>query len=145
ENLHYLLRTPFRYPPLQWGSRFGRIFEPSIFYGGCSVDVTLVESAYYRFILFQSISNPLNRSLRSQHTLFSVNYQTDKGVRLHDAPFDEHINLIAHPLDYSYSQRLGTAMRKSGVKVFEYPSARDENKAVCVGLFTEEAFSSTTP
>ena len=24
ETLHYLLKTPFRYPPLRWGSRFGR-------------------------------------------------------------------------------------------------------------------------
>ena len=25
EDFHYLLKTPFRYPPLKWGSRFGRI------------------------------------------------------------------------------------------------------------------------
>lgn len=31
DHLHYLLKTPFRYPPLKWGSRFGRTFEPSIF------------------------------------------------------------------------------------------------------------------
>lgn len=145
ENLHYLLKTPFRYPPLKWGSRFGRVFEPSIFYGGCSVDVTLIESAYYRFILFQSISNPLNRSLRSQHTLFSVNYKTDKGVRLQNAPFEAHINLISHPFDYSHSQRLGTAMRNSGVEAFEYPSARAKGNAVCAGLFTGNGFSSTSP
>ena len=45
---HYLLSTPFRYPPLKWGSRFGAVHEPSIFYGGSTVDVTLAESAYYR-------------------------------------------------------------------------------------------------
>ena len=145
EHLHYLLKTPFRYPPLQWGSRFGRIFEPSIFYGGCSVDVTLTESAYYRFVFLQSISNPLDRSIRSQHTLFSVGYKTDKGVRLQDKPFDAHLELISHPFDYSHSQRLGTAMRESGVEVFEYPSARAKDNAACVGLFTGDGFSSTQP
>ncbi len=28
-RLHYLLRTPFRYPPLPWGSRFGQRHEPA--------------------------------------------------------------------------------------------------------------------
>lgn len=145
EHLHYLLKTPFRYPPLKWGSRFGRVFEPSIFYGGCSIDATLVESAYYRFLFWQSMSTPLKKTLRSQHTLFSVDYKTDKGVRLQDAPFDAHIELIAHPLDYSHAQQLGTAMRVSGVKVFEYPSARAKDKAVCVGLFTEKTFGGICP
>ena len=29
EGLHYLLATPFRYPPLRHGSRFGNRFEPA--------------------------------------------------------------------------------------------------------------------
>jgi hypothetical protein len=33
ERLHYLLATPFRYPPLRHGSRFGGRFEPSLLYG----------------------------------------------------------------------------------------------------------------
>ena len=53
---HYLLSTPFRYPPLQWGSRFGGIHEPSLFYGGVSIAVTLAESAYYRFIFWKSMA-----------------------------------------------------------------------------------------
>jgi hypothetical protein len=31
-HLHYLLATPFRYPPLRHGSRFGRRSEPALFY-----------------------------------------------------------------------------------------------------------------
>ena len=30
-RLHYLLSTPFRYPPLRHGSRFGGRDEPSLF------------------------------------------------------------------------------------------------------------------
>ena len=33
EHLHYLLATPFRYPPLKHGSRFGTRSAPSLFYG----------------------------------------------------------------------------------------------------------------
>src|SRR5690349_12503378 len=35
--LHYLLTTPFRYPPLQYGSRFGKTFEQGLFYGSLNL------------------------------------------------------------------------------------------------------------
>ena len=43
-GLHYLLATPFRYPPLPYGSRFGSRFEPSLFYGARSASTALAES-----------------------------------------------------------------------------------------------------
>ncbi len=150
DHLHYLLKTPFRYPPLKWGSRFGRTFEPSIFYGGCSVDVTLAESAYYRFVFWYSMDGkPIKNTIRSEHTLFSVGYHSHKGVRLQSPPFDMHLDLIAHPTNYSHAQQLGTTMRNDGVEVFEYPSARARDyansHATCVGLFTADAFSQNSP
>lgn len=48
ETLHYLLSTPFRYPPLRWGSRFGARSEPSLFYGSLETVTVLWEAAYYR-------------------------------------------------------------------------------------------------
>ncbi len=33
ETLHYLLATPFRYPPLPHGSRFSIVHKPSLYYG----------------------------------------------------------------------------------------------------------------
>src|SRR3546814_9169694 len=79
---HYLLKTPFRYPPLPWGSRFGRTHEPGIFYGGGSVGTTLAESAYYRFVFWHSMDAPPPKAqIHSQHTLFSVGYKTPQGVR----------------------------------------------------------------
>ena len=146
DHLHYLLKTPFRYPPLKWGSRFGRTFEPSIFYGGCSVEVTLAESAYYRLVFWHSMDGkPPKPILRSAHTLFSVGYQSALGVRLQSPPFDQHVNVIAHPTNYSPTQHLGTAMRNDGVQVFEYPSARASDHGPCVGLFSAEPFSQNSP
>lgn len=46
EHLDYLLATPWRYPPLTYGSRFGRRHERSLYYGGLSEQTTLAESAY---------------------------------------------------------------------------------------------------
>lgn len=146
EKLHYLLKSPFRYPPLKWGSRYGRTFEPSIFYGGCSVAVTLAESAYYRFVFLKSMQGtPVKSMIRSEHTLFSVGYKCKKGLRLQDVPFDRHLELLAHPKNYTYSQALGTSMREAGIEAFEYPSARDENHAACVGLFNPQYFTGNSP
>ena len=58
EHLHYLLASPFRYPPLNHGSRFGGRFEPSLFYGGRSKYAALCESAFYRFFFYYDMSVP---------------------------------------------------------------------------------------
>lgn len=145
DELHILLKAPFRYPPLQWGSRFGRTHEPSIFYGGCSVDATLAELAYYRFVYLMDIDTQFEESLQSQHTMFSIGYQSEKGIRLQDPPFDQHHDLIAHPSNYSHAQQLGAEMRVAEVEVFEYPSSRAADHAPCVGIFTPGNFTQNYP
>ncbi len=51
-GLHYLLYTPFRYPPLRHGSRFGRRHERALWYGAEELDTALAEVAYYRLLFF---------------------------------------------------------------------------------------------
>lgn len=146
ERLHYLLRTPFRYPPLPWGSRFGRAHEPALCYGGCSVPVTLAEVAYYRCVFWQSMSAPpAAPSIRTEHTLFSARYSTAAGVALHSPAFEVFAEMLRHPADYTQTQALGTAMREAGVAAVEYTSARDPERGRCVGLFTPNAFSERKP
>lgn len=143
---HYLLKTPFRYPPLTWGSRFGRRHEPSLFYGGADVEVVLAESAYYRFVFWASMdAQPVKCKILTEHTLFSVNYKSSKGVRLYAAPFDEYLADLTNLNNYLPCQLLGSAMRQAGVEAFEYQSARDPLQGVCVGLFTLKAFAEKRP
>lgn len=145
-DLHYLLKTPFRYPPLLWGSRFGRVHEPSLFYGGKTIDAALIESAYYRLVfLFSMKAEPPKRSLKSEHTVFSVKYSSDKGIRLQKPPFNAHKEQLTQKTNYSVCQNLGTDMRNAGVEVFEYYSARSENNDQCVALYSPNAFSQKTP
>src|SRR3954464_4226566 len=47
---HYLLSTPFRYPPLLHGSRFGARHERGIWYGSETRRTAFAEVAYYRFV-----------------------------------------------------------------------------------------------
>ena len=88
---------------------------------------------------------PIKNQIRSEHSLFSVDYQSQHGVSLHQAPFDNHEHGISSPTQYTKSQQLGSAMRASGVEAFEYPSARDPQKGICVGLFTARAFRHKHP
>ncbi|WP_328515313.1 RES family NAD+ phosphorylase [Marinobacterium marinum] len=146
DELHYLLKTPFRYPPLQWGSRFGSPHEPSLFYGGLDIGVTLAESAYYRFVFWYSIQGvPVKKRILTEHTLFSVDYVTSLGVQLQSEPFRQHRDRLIHPRQYADTQAAGIAMRQSGVEAFEYESARIHDCGDCVALFTPAAFVQTAP
>ena len=145
EALHYLLMTPFRYPPLRHGSRFGHRHEPSIFYGSLSTEATLAEAAYYRLVFRSGMETPPDSPIRSRHTLFRANYRTRHGLRLHRPPCRDKRSILTDPVDYGPTQALGGAMREAGVLAFEYPSARDPRGGINVGLFEPTALSSRSP
>ena len=75
-GLHYLLATPFRYPPLPWGSRFGSRFEPSLFYAARHVDTALAEGAFYRFVFWTGMQTPPPAPLHTRHTVFAPEIDT---------------------------------------------------------------------
>ncbi len=145
-GLHYLLSTPFRYPPLAHGSRFGSRFEPSLFYGGTTEYVTLCESAFYRFFfLLDNLNGPRHEKLQTQHTLFEFQYTTEMGVQLQHSPFTANEPQLRSPVSYDETQALGAAMRHEGVACFEYTSARDPAAGTNVALFEPDALACTRP
>ena len=123
ERLHYLLATPWRYPPLRHGSRFGSRGEPSLFYGGGGVSTMLAEAAFYRLVFLLDMTDPPD-ALRSQHTSFAARYRTEHGLRLQNPPFDAFADTLAHRDDYAEPQALGRALRAAGVEAFEFRSRR---------------------
>lgn len=145
DTQHYLLRTPFRYPPLRHGSRFGARSEPSLLYGSLSIMTMLAESAFYRFLFWHGMRIAPTRAITSQHTAFSARYKTLDGLKLHAPPFDRHRQVLTHPSDYSETQALGAQMRASNVQAFEFISARDPDAGKNVALFTPKALSSRKP
>jgi hypothetical protein len=145
EGLHYLLATPFRYPPLRRGSRFGTRAEPGILYGALAVPTALSEAAYYRLVFWHGMASPPPAPIVSQHTLFSARYRTERGVQLQLPPCEGHRGALAHPADYAATQAVGAAMRAAGVQAFEYRSARDPSGGLNVGLFGPEALASAKP
>lgn len=145
QGLHYLLSTPFRYPPLPWGSRFGRRFEPSLFYASRSPDTALAESAYYRLVFWSGMATPPPSPLETRHTLFAVALQATKGLRLQSPPFDEFAEALTDRGNYTRTQELGSALREAGIDAIEYRSARDPGDGVNVALFTPAALGARQP
>lgn len=146
EGLHYLLKTPFRYPPLRWGSRFGRVHEPALFYGATRIETVMAESAYYRFVLWDGMAlPPPSGRIRSEHSSFEARYQATQGLRLQAAPFSRYETVLIHPRDYRATQQLGSAMRAAGIEAFEYRSARCLQQGINVALYTAAAFRERQP
>lgn len=144
-GLHYLLATPFRYPPLPWGSRFGSRFEPSLFYASRSTATCLAESAYYRCVFWAGMAKPPPAPLETRHTLFSVPLRAQRALPLHQPPFADFAAVLTDRRDYSQTQALGTALRAAGIDAIEYTSARDPDAGCNVGLFTPAALGATKP
>jgi hypothetical protein len=144
-GLDYLLATPFRYPPLRHGSRFGRRHEQSLFYAACTRPVLLAESAYYRFVFWHGMAAPPPRPLRTQHTVFGVRVRADRAFRLDAPPFDEHRAILTSPTDYGATQALGSSLRAEGADALVYCSARDPGQGLAVALYTPGAFAEPRP
>lgn len=145
-RLHYLLATPFRYPPLKWGSRFGARHESSIFYGSQTIPTALAEAAYYRFLFWAGMAEPPPAGkLTTQHDVFSARYLARPGLRLQEAPFLGQSRHLTRPDRYAATQALGSAMRKRHIPGFEFTSARAAAGGINVGLFEPGALVSRRP
>src|SRR5688572_10544712 len=138
-RLHYLLATPFRYPPLRHGSRFGTRFDPGIWYGSDSRRTAFAEVAYYRLVFLEGSSADLDL-LTAQPTAFSARVRTARGVDLSSKAFAKARSAIASPAQYSATQALGADMRTAGVEVAKYPSARDREGGLNVAVFSPRVF-----
>jgi hypothetical protein len=111
-GLHYLLATPFRHPPLRYGSRFGTRAERGIFYAAEAQSTVFAEKAYYVLLFLEGTEadlSPLTRPL----TVFQVRIATKKGADLTQAPFDAFTDQISSPVSYRDSQPLGAAIHLS--------------------------------
>jgi hypothetical protein len=142
-GLHYLLATPFRHPPLRYGSRFGTRRERGIFYSAEAQSTVLAEKAYYVLLFLEGTEadiTPLMRPL----TLFQVRISTKKGADLTAEPFGPFVDEISSPTTYRTSQPLGASMREAGIAACRFQSARDPDEGANLGLF-EPVFTTKTP
>ena len=77
-GLHYLLFTPFRYPPLRHGSRFGTRAERGIWYGSRTRATAFAEKAYYLLLFLEGTAAELT-PLETDVSIFQAAYETRAG------------------------------------------------------------------
>lgn len=143
-RLHYLLFTPFRYPPLAHGSRFGSRWEPGIWYGAEALRSAFAEVAYYRLLFLEGTDADLG-TLETELTAFSVPIATSRGIDLASAAFERWRPQLASKTSYAATQPLGVAMREAGIEACRYHSARDEEAGVNVAVFSPRVFAAKRP
>lgn len=124
DTYHYLIATPFRYPPLKHGSRFGSREEHSFYYASEEVETCLAEAAYYRFVLFDGMESPYQEKVVSEHQYFSVRAQTTSAVDLASITDKDMQAVLTSKLDYNATQKIGTWLRNHGAKLIRFRSAR---------------------
>jgi hypothetical protein len=144
ERLHWLLSTPFRYPPLRYGSRFGTREQSGIWYGSDGAHAAFAESAYYRFV-FRAGTAARLPMMTLELTAFQVKLASARAVDLGRPPFAELESAISSKTSYEEAQALGLAMREAGVELFRYVSARDPLRGTNVGLFSPAPFGARRP
>lgn len=144
EGLDFLLFSPFRYPPLGRGSRFGSRHERALWYGSEQIETALAEVAYYRLLyLGGSTANLLpNRVAKSA---FQAVVRSRATIDLTRAPFDAHRATLCSKTDYTETRRLGTEMREAGVEMIRFTSTRDPKEGANIALFTPAAFALRNP
>ncbi len=139
---HYLIETPFRYPPLEYGSRFGSRFERSLFYGSHTVNAMLYESAYYAFYFWQALDTPFKKPIVSHKTSFEVRVKSASYIDLCLIQDNEMQMKLRSKTDYGFTQSIGSELRALGVDAFSYFSARSPNEDANMGVFNIDSIVS---
>lgn len=143
ERLHWLLFTPFRYPPLPSGSRFRSPVDPGVFYGADEQRTACAELGYWRWRLLLD-SPSLDAIDPMQQTLFKTPVR-GPAIDLRAPPHARQRKRWTDPLDYSACQQLAREAREAGVHIIRYESVRDPEHGGCAAVLTHTAFAATAP
>ncbi len=141
--LHYLLATPFRYPPSPHGSRFRGPADPGVFYGAEEVRTGCAEVGYWRW-RFLTDAPHLTRIDPVDMTAFRVHVDT-RAVDLRRAPFDRDAAVWTHRRDYGGTQAFGRVARAAQAGAIVYRSVRDPEDGTCAALLAPAAFAKRQP
>lgn len=143
-NYHYLLWTPFRYPPLKHGSRLGTPDRRGLWYGSEKIKTAFAEKAYYT-LLFREGSRADFGVFETPVTVFNVPIATSAGVDLTRSPFKEFESDLASPVSYAASHRVGRELRDLGAEVICFKSARCPEGGLNIAVTTIAVFQKRRP
>ncbi len=138
-DLHYLLATPFRYPPWASGSRFRAPTDPGVFYGAEERRTACAELGYWRW-RFLTDSAGLEHLGPVPHTVFRSRIDT-LAVDLRTKPFSRHARKWTDPDDYTATQAFARTARHARIGLVRYRSVRDPQKGGCGALLDAGGFT----
>ncbi len=142
-HLHYLMSTPFRYPPPVGGSRFRGETDPGVFYGAEEVDTCCAEVGHWR-LRFLHDAVDLTHIDPVRHTAFRVRLNTTS-IDLRVGAFAANRADWEHPDSYVATQLLARSVREAGIGCIRYRSVRDQNGGGCAAVVDPAAFERTQP
>jgi hypothetical protein len=142
-GLHYLLATPFRYPPSIRGSRFRAWPDPGVLYAALERRSACAEMGYWRW-RFVMDSEGLREIPASPQTLFQLGSR-GSALDLRQPPLDQRAALWTDPVDYAATQALGRAAREVDTALLLYRSVRDPESGTCVAVLRPGALRPKRP
>ncbi|MBF0392235.1 MAG: RES family NAD+ phosphorylase [Alphaproteobacteria bacterium] len=143
EGAHWLLFTPFRYPPPHHGSRFRGPLDPGVFYGAEDVRAACAELGFWRWRFLMESPSLAGIDPRPQ-TVFRAAVAT-LTVDLRRAPFDRDRARWVDPASYEATQDLARTAREGGIGAILYQSVSDPGQGGCGAVLALDAFAQGTP
>jgi hypothetical protein len=141
--LHWLLYTPFRYPPLPTGSRFRGPADPGVWYGADTERTACAELGYWRW-RFLLASPDLEALAARPQSVFRARLRGET-IDLRQPPFVEARARWTAPDDYSACQSVARQVRGAGIEILRYESVRDPAHGGCGAVFSLAAFAASEP
>ncbi|MGE4527212.1 MAG: RES family NAD+ phosphorylase [Rhodospirillaceae bacterium] len=143
EGMHWLLFTPFRYPPPPSGSRFRGTIDPGVFYGAEDIRTACAELGYWRWrFLTESPALPgLDPKLQ---TIFR-SIVAAPAIDLRQPPFAVDAAVWTNPHDYTATQAFARIAREAGIGFIRYRSVRDPKEGGCAAVLAPDAFAEKRP
>ena len=145
-HLHYLLFTPFRYPPSRHGSRFRAPFAGyGCFYAAEQVETAAIEAAFWQLLFRMDAPSLAWPGQPVQRRAFSVPARSVAMIDLTAPPLDARRGTWTHPTDYAPCQEFSARARADGVTALRYESVRDPDRRPNIALLDCAAFGATAP
>ena len=143
EKLHYLLATPFRYPPSRHGSRFRLWPDPGVLYAGSRRRTACAEMGYWRWRFLRDSPGLANIPAAAQ-TLFQVG-AAGQGIDLTERPLAKWQELWTHRSSYIATQSLARDARTLDIDWIAYQSVRDPESGLCYAILSPSALRPRQP
>ncbi|MFK8029739.1 MAG: RES family NAD+ phosphorylase [Gammaproteobacteria bacterium] len=146
-HFDYLLKTPFRYLPVnRYGSRFRRAgSREGVFYASAKLPTALAETAYYRIRFFKATTSKQLPRPRAQLTAFTIAYSASAHINLSRPPLNRDAVQWTSQTSYQQTQNLADTARRAEVDLIAFESVRDINRGLNLALMNPSAFQKPGP